>query len=403
MNDLTFEFGNPSQYQQEVAKSQVADLAPPYALHPFEVEGFKEKVIVFIGQLVSQLEKPITTFVSDTLVNSSHVQSSPIPRLGAFGLTTQDTLRFSKLVRMSFEKLRRLDDLTIGRNKECFQAKVESRAFTRRGFGWLDFLFNRKAKPQVAEVVPLDCNRLYLAFNLAVFNELVHLAAKFDLVTFKQFPACLFQREGLIPLNFLEFRRVGFDVALQVLEKQFIACLNTLYDVLNSLSVNQLPERILRTLFKSGNMFLEEILRKMATILGVVSLVKANTVIVNNTRYINLLIDAFGLLTTIQSEFKRLGYDQLSILLAWLSGVLASLKQRFVIYQAPERVALADSMRPYLAENLLLVSYKYCTAIRNTCQIIKWRLSPFAQQLKHVSSLKVFRPRMQKYEHNKGN
>lgn len=309
MNNLALDFGDPSYDVHEFAKGQVGYFASPELDHSFEIQVLEEQIIIFIGQLMGQIKKPITSLVHNALMKPGYYDSGTFPSLRAFGLARQNTLSFGKLVKVLFEKFRRFYNFAIGRNKKCFETKIESRASTRRKFDWLNFLLDRKAKPQIAQRIPLDRNRLDRAFNFAVLDKLINLAAYFDLVAFKQFPASLLEREGFVPFDFLELRWRGLDTAFEITKKEIVTLIDTLYNVLDRLSIQQLPEFIFRFFLELGDVLLQPVWGKTSPELSIVSPVKANNMVVNDAGNVNLLVNMFVSLVAIKPKLERLSYD----------------------------------------------------------------------------------------------
>ena len=104
------------------------------------------------------------------------------------------------------------------------EPEVEADAFTRAclhlGFGQ----FTDEEDVDVSQGIPLDRNGLGLSLDMSAVRIAVSLLAEDDLaVLLVELPSILFERDGLVLLDFTEFRRCGLFLVFKVSSKQFVA------------------------------------------------------------------------------------------------------------------------------------------------------------------------------------
>lgn len=240
-NNLAFLFGYVLQDIQERAKGQVTHLASPKALHPVKIQVLKKEAVVAVGQLVSQLEKPVKALIGYPLVDLLQNPFSLAPVATPFDLAGQGPVSAFDFVQALLKKLRRFYRVgtePIADSEERLQAKIESRHFTGRGFWPGRFNFQRKAQVQLIQRIALDCDRLNVANQGPVLAQLVGSFADLNPTVVQQFPTGLFQSVAL-ELGYLPKRRgSSFNAALAIAKEKLIALLDSLYHVLKRLGGN---------------------------------------------------------------------------------------------------------------------------------------------------------------------
>lgn len=282
-NNLAFLFGYVLQDIQECAKSQVAYLAPPKALHSLEIQVFKKEVVVAVSQLVCQLEKPVKALIGYPLVDLLQNPFSLAPVAAPFDLAGQGPVSAFDFVQALLKKLRRFYRVgtePIADSEERFQAKIESRHFTGRGFWPGRFNFQRKAQVQLIQRIALDCDRLNVTNQGPVLAQLVGSFAYLNPAVVQQFPTGLFQSVAL-ELGYLPKRRwSSFSATLAVVKEKLIAFLDSLDNVLKRLGGNQVEPVIPWSFLELCQVFHQGILVKVLAGQLIVPLVQSYAVVI---------------------------------------------------------------------------------------------------------------------------
>ena len=99
-------------------------------------------------------------------------------------------------VEAAFEKLRRFYVVSIVTREIPFQTEIKARDFTRHdSIGVRFYIVGENADIDIADSVPFDCTTFRSATNITGLKILVDTLANTNLVTGKQFPTRLKQRE----------------------------------------------------------------------------------------------------------------------------------------------------------------------------------------------------------------
>lgn len=281
-NNLALFLSNPFQDVQKRTKGQVANLAPPKALHTLKVQGFKEQIIIAVGQFICQLKKPIQALIGYPFVSFSQHSPGFSPVVTTFNLVRQRAVGALDVIQALLKKLRRFYLVcteTIANGQECFKPEIKPRHFTGRRLGLKTLDFQRKAQIQVIQGIALDGDSLDAANQISIFAEFIDIFTDLNLAGIYQFPAGLFEREAL-ELGYLpESWRRGPDAVFEVAKEKLVTLLDSLYHILQCLRRNQLKPGILRTLLKPGEVFHQGVLVQVLAGQLVVSLMQSYAVI----------------------------------------------------------------------------------------------------------------------------
>lgn len=173
---------------------------------------------------------------------------------------------------------------TIGANQECFEAEVETRAFTRRGSVDRPLRdIEAEVSGQVAGGIALDGYRFDLAFDGPGQRDFVVTLADAKAIA-RKLPSRLRQREGFGFGNLA----IGWRASVLFAKELLVTFLDAENDVLNRLRAELLPVGILRQLLQVGDMAFERVETQRATVLLVVRLAQADAVVMDFATNIDL-------------------------------------------------------------------------------------------------------------------
>ena len=288
VNQLAFLVGHVFHYLEEHPEGEVTHLATPQPLHAPQVQGFKEQHIVAVGQLVGQFEEPVFASVAHPLVSERQLTLGlttvvrPLLLAGqvAVGLPDCDQ-------RLLEEQGRRylICAKAIVKGQEGLETEVNPRHFTGRGLERRLGNFLSNTQIEITNPVALDRNRLDLSGQLSIFDVFVDPAADPDPVVIQEAIPGLLERETGILAGLLETRWPDPrpDLAGSGLEKQPVAPLYPLSNVLQGLRGDMPQPLILGLLFEFGQMLHQGVLVQGLARQLVVALMQRDTVVVGSS------------------------------------------------------------------------------------------------------------------------
>ena len=314
MDNLTLNAGYILDNREKFTESQITDFSTPQPDHSFEIQGLKDQHIVQVGQMVSQLEKPVPSLVRDSLVFSGEVVFNPLAVIRSFLFSGQLQIQSLNPIDSLLEKLRGLDSVrafTIVDGQEILETKIESRYFTSRGFRLWDFLpsFNREKQVQMIELVSFDGHSLDLTLRQSIIDQLIDMVTDSDLSFGDELPASLLEGVRFI-LGYLTKRgRTGLDASFEVAKEKLIASLNSLTNILQGLRWNQLEPVELGQLFEFSQMLHQSVLIKMLASQPVVPFVQGNAVIPGQTSQVDRLVKMLILFRLVQLQLEGFSHQ----------------------------------------------------------------------------------------------
>ena len=288
---LPFALGNIVHDAHELSSGKVADLAPPKGLHSLHGKVFKVQIVVAVGQVMRQFEEVVTTTINHTLMDARDFASGLVPVVGKFYFSRKVALCLGKVVKRLFQKKRRVVFCLIRCLQEGFKSEVEPNGDVTLPVGNCDVFLNHKVDVQITKRITLNRDGLDVSRYLTAFAELIDAALNTNLVTTKQFPTSLLEREARILLHFLELWWGSLDTGFQIAEEQFVCTIDALDYILNGLTANHAPEGILGQFLELGDVLHQRKLTQVLTRQLIVATMQRNAVIPDNPRYINLLIE----------------------------------------------------------------------------------------------------------------
>jgi hypothetical protein len=307
-DNLALFVGNVLENAHELTASQVTHLAPPKSLHTLHRQVFKEEMIKRIGQFVGKLEEPIAALIHDRLMDSSDNHLGFLPAAREFNFTRKvllGDLEFSH----SLTKVQRTFNVfsNIG-NQESFHTKVEPGAVTRPELiALVDFFLYHKVEPEIAKTVPFDRDRLDVGWNIARLAEFVDHTLNANLVTLKQFPTCLLERERTILFDLLKAWGCGTHLVLvlEVAKEKLIAFVNALNNILNGLGTYEIPMSVLSKLLQLGDVLHQDKLVQTLASKLVVATMQGNAVVIDQPSDVDLSVQKLILFLAIELELVR--------------------------------------------------------------------------------------------------
>lgn len=292
MNNLAFDTRHIAQDAHELGACKVANFASPQALHPLHGEVFKKQAVVSFGQLMRQLEKPIAATINDTLVDARDNPAGFLPTPRELYLAGKVLLGLFECGHCLAIVQRRFNRLAVRRSEESLQSKIKTRAVTRRGLvALVDFFLYYKVEPKIVECIALDCYRFDAKRNVAALAVLVDSALNVDTIATEQFPTRLLERERGVLLNLLKGWRCGLNLALEIAKEQLVGAVNALGYVLDGLRTHKIPVGIARQFLELGQVFHQVVLIQALAKKTIVATVQGDTVVIDQTRNINLPIE----------------------------------------------------------------------------------------------------------------
>ena len=306
-DNVAFDVRNMLEDAHEFTTGKVAYLAPPKSLHPLHGQVFKEQMIEGIGQFMSELEEPVTALINDRLIDASDDHLGFLPATRKFNFTSKillGDLEFSHCLTI----VQRTFNLFSNRgDQESFQPKVKPDAVTRSELIILGYIFlYHKVQIEITKAITFDRDSLNVCWNVAGLAEFVDRALNLDLVATKQLPTSLLEGETAVLLDFLKAWGRGFNLVLKVAEEQLIGFVDTINNVLNRLTANQIPMLMAVKLFQLGDMFHQNELVQTLAGQFVVFAVQRNAVVIDQATDIDLLVQQLILLRPIKLELVRL-------------------------------------------------------------------------------------------------
>ena len=310
MNDFVFSGGDIAQNAHELGTGKVAHLAPPQSLHPFDVQVFKEQVIVLVGQFMRQLKEPVPATIDHGLIKPRNVRFGFLPVVGTLHFAGQGALRRLQGVQGLAIVQRAFNGVAVRWGEKSLQAKIKAFAVTRHGLiGLACCFFNHKVQVEIAQRVTFDRYGFNACRNLATFEVLVDLALDGDLVAVQQLPACLFQGEAAVLLDFLKAWGTGRvpsgSLALEVAKEQLIRLVDALHDVLNCLRAYHAPIAVSGQFLEFGEVLHQLVLIQAFASQLVVSAVQRNAMVVDQPCNVYLLVQVPILFCLVQLELVR--------------------------------------------------------------------------------------------------
>lgn len=303
MNNFSFCGRHIGKDVHKLGTGKITNLAPPHCLHPFHVEVFKEKVVIAICESVSKFKEPIATLIHNSLMNATYNQSGFLPAIRELYLAGKFLLSKLQFDHCLTIVQRAFNLFSVRRSEEGFQAKVEACHVTGHDLIVLvDLLLHNEVEPKIIEVVSLDCYRLDVGWNFSGLAELVEIALNPDSITTKKFPARLFEREAGILLDFLESWRTCTNLALEIAKEQLIGFVDALNNILNGLGANKIPMFVPVKLLQLGQVPHQFKLVDSLASQAIVTTMKSNAMVVDQTSNINLLMQVLILFASIHLE-----------------------------------------------------------------------------------------------------
>lgn len=306
-NRFALEGCNILEYAHELTTGKVTNLASPKRLHPFHGKVFKVQMIVAVGQLMGQLKEPVTPLVDHGLIQAGDVGFSLLPVVGEFDLARQLALSGFQFGQSLTIEQRAFNLLPVRCGEEDFQPKVKACAVTRHGLMVLGYIFlYHKVQVEIVKTITLDRDRLNVCWNVAGLAEFVDRALNLDLVAAQQLPTGLLEREGAIPLDLLKAGWGCTNLVLEIAKEELISLVDTLNNILNGLTANQIPVGILLKLFQLGDMLHQDKLVQALARQLVVAAMQRNAVVVDQPCNVNLLVQQSILFLPVELELVRL-------------------------------------------------------------------------------------------------
>lgn len=369
MHEFTLTFGDVLQNIAELRKGDVSDLAPPKSVHGFDIERFQNDDVKArprgTRQVMRQLEEPVPALVCDPFMHSYKVVVGFTPVMATFDFAGKVAVRVTDVIQTSLKELRRSNHFAGRQGEEGFQTKVCANDGVTQSVDFFLFRLYGKANEQFPKQVALDRDRFDRAENFPAFAELVDFTLNANLIGTDQLPTGLLERK----------RRVLFDLAEPrpckalrnlpgfVLKKQLITPIDTLANVLNGLTSNQIPKRVLGQLFQLGNVLLHIVHADILSGQLEVPPLKSNAVIPDDPADVNLVVQMLILFASVQLELERFH--------GLISGTLHQqdgLQWRSYLHRFPHKSAEA-SLRflPRCGIGHIVLSYLYCMLMHAVC------------------------------------
>lgn len=306
-DNFPFDVGNMLENTHELGAGQVAYLAPPKGLHPLHGQVFKEQMIEGIGQGVGALEEPVTALVDDRLIDARDDPLGLLPAARELNFARKMLVGALQCSHRLTIVQRAFNSFAYRGDQESLQTKVKPDAVTRSELSVLvDCFLSHKGEPEIAKTITLDGDSLNVCWNVAAFAEFIDLALYLHLVIIKQFPTGLLESKATILLTLLQAWRRRANLVLEITEEQLIGFVDTINNVLDSLATNQVPRLITLTLFQLGDMFHQDKLVQALPGQSIIASMQGNTVIIDQSCNVNLLVQYLILFRPIKLALVRL-------------------------------------------------------------------------------------------------
>jgi len=311
MDKLAFAFGNVLQNVSKLGKGDVAHLATPELVHGLDVQRFQDDDVKAVSQIVGKVEEPIAPLVGNPFMHAGKVAVRFSAVVAALDFAGKDAVRVTDVIQASLKKLWRSNLFTGRQGEKGFQTEVYANDGVTQSGGRFPVAFQARLYSEVDEqfpqIVALDCDRLDRAENFPTLAELVDNALNADLVRPKQFPSRLLERKGGVLLDFAETWscKPPANFPSLVLKEKLVAAINTLANVLDSLTPYPLPERILGKFFQLADVLLHSVHVDILPGQLAVPTMKRDAVIPDHARNVNLVMQVLILCASVQFEFQR--------------------------------------------------------------------------------------------------
>ena len=309
--------GDPFQNIHEAGKSKIGNFATPQSLHAVDVQIFKTHDIIFVAQIMSQLEMMLKPFVGNVRTMFGKRSHRAFVSVRPFDLARKVSIQLAGLTDILCEILRAGIACVFVVNQEGFESEVESAAFTRAGCSNDHLLIDSEYKPQPAHSIALDHQRFHLPLDFPVQNKFVFHAINCDGIA-TQFIARLWEGERGI----LDSLPKLWAALCQSFEETHICVVHTQNNILANLRVQIHPKRKPLRPAQFQNMLSHLVQGDIFPAQGVVPSLQSDEVIPNcrSNKYLMSQCAVF-LITSVHSIFVLLvdfnPFAQLNILLVF--------------------------------------------------------------------------------------
>ena len=313
MHDSACRAGNVMQNINKAGKAKVRHFAAPQRFHATQVERFQRNEVVLRAEFACQRPMKRLPLVRHTLVDTVQMLSGLPPIMGALLLVRQLAVGLRNRPQAVFEGLwcLMLSPITAGEIRR--QPKVKACAFTcHDSDNGLFVNDTREVDVHVPKRIAFDGHRFDGAVNLSGLGVLIDRRANLETIPVKEFPAGLCQRERLRIPYFAEGGRANASgglfgcTGLDVRKEGLIAFVDARGDLLDRLGAKLLPPGVLGQLLQLGKMCLQRVEREMLLVHPVVAAMQSDAMVVYGTTNVNLAMQPFVALTTIQFVRERL-------------------------------------------------------------------------------------------------
>ena len=250
-----------SQYLNKLIESKIGDFTSPKPFHAVKVQSFKDNRIKSLAQVVCEFPLKIKTLIRNFAIEPCELIHRTPPTSRSFLFSRQRLVEMSKFFQGLFQWLRVLYLLT---RRKCqirvFHTKVCPNTLTRC---WQRFCFYKvgdEIKPIVTASVAFYCDTTDISMPLAMLMERIRnfIMSPFPFLPFSeiegeaivfQCPTCLFERQGLEPMPFL-----NLGSAPKFLEKTLVGKVYPFQFFLHGLTWQYFP-MWMRCTLQFGQMF----------------------------------------------------------------------------------------------------------------------------------------------------
>ncbi len=293
-------------------KSQVGYFAAPERFHTGDIEVFDDDDIVTVCEVVCQLEKPVPALVGDTLVGFGKGELGFAAVVAALLLEVEFTVQAANLFNRSLVEKRVFNLRAVAEGQEDFQPEVYAHDVTRCDrFGIRSVVYGEE-KPDVAQLVPLDCDCFDMAVYLPALAEFVDATMYADAVAAHELPAIFSHGKRFVQFYLFEGRTSGVLSIITglVVEETLIGGVQAKDNIFYDLAAYQLPVGVFGPVAQTGDVLAHRELVNVLTGELVVPALQGNAVVPYLAGCINSPMEMLILVAVVKPVFVG---DHLSI------------------------------------------------------------------------------------------